>query len=193
MNNAKKFKMIVIGGSAGSLPVFMHILKRLPPAFSLPVIMVVHRQRNIISDLADIFFAANPAKKIIEPDDKEIISPSTIYLAPQNYHLLIENDLSFSLDYSETVQYSRPSIDVTFESAARVYKNELLAILLSGANSDGAAGLQQVVDYGGIGIAQDPLTAEYPAMPVSAIARVKNILVSDPENISNYLNSIICN
>jgi two-component system, chemotaxis family, protein-glutamate methylesterase/glutaminase len=190
LNKQQKTDLIVIGGSAGSLSVLLNIIKSLPDNFTLPMIIVVHRQRNVFSEFAKILAESNKNKRIIEPDDKEPINSSSIYIAPQNYHLLIEKDHTLSLDYSEAIKFSRPSIDVTFESAASVYKENLVAILLSGANSDGTAGFKSVVHNGGSVIAQDPSTAEFPAMPRSAIASMPGIQVLDPISISDLINSV---
>ena len=190
MNSIEKTDLIVIGGSAGSFSVLLHLVKMLPVDFVVPIIIVIHRQRNVLSEFTRIVADSNKDKKIVEPDDKEPIEKSCIYVAPQNYHLLIENDKSFSLDYSEAVKYSRPSIDVTFESAATVYKNNLVAILLSGANDDGAEGMKVVVKNGGTAIVQNPLTAEFPVMPRSAIASLSHALVLDPFEISKRINLI---
>lgn len=190
MNKSEKKELVVIGGSAGSLPVLIRIIKLLPGDFILPLAIVIHRQRNVVSEFTKILTQAFKHKKIVEPDDKEPIETGVIYIAPQNYHLLIEADLTFSLDYSEAVKFSRPSIDVTFESASLVYKNALTAILLSGANNDGTAGLKCVVENGGTVIAQAPETAEFPAMPRSAITSVTGIRILDPVEIGAYLNSV---
>lgn len=180
----RDIEMVVIGGSAGCLSVLMEILKSLPDNFPVPVVVIIHRQRNVMSELAKIIGSAVPGKVIVEPDDKEPIGSSSIYLAPQNYHLLFEADRTFSLDYSEPIKFSRPSIDVTFESAARVYKDKLMAVLLSGANNDGTAGMISIVENGGTAIAQDPETAEFRLMPVSAIEKVKNIRVMPAQMIA---------
>lgn len=183
-------QLIVIGGSAGSLPVLQSILRSLPDNFSIPVIIVIHRQRNVSSELSRILNSSSRKKKILEPDDKEPIRECCIYLAPQNYHLLIEEDKTISLDYSELVQFSRPSIDVTFDSAAKIYKSTLAAILLTGANNDGTKGLLSVVNEGGLAIAQDPKTAEYPVMPLSAIEKVEEIQVLKPHEIIEFLKAL---
>ena len=194
MNTRQKdIELVVIGGSAGCLPVLITILKSLPTNFSVPIAIVIHRQRNVVSEMVHILAAANQFKEIIEPDDKETISPCCIYLAPQNYHLLIEHDKTFSLDYSEAIKYSRPSIDVTFESAAQVYRQKLVAILLSGANNDGTAGLLSVVEKGGVAIAQSPATAQYPVMPLAAIENVTGLKVLDPDEISAYVKDLVVN
>ena len=107
--------------------------------------------------------------RIKEAEEKENIQSGTIYFAPPNYHLLIEEDRSISLSNEEKVNYSRPSIDVLFESASDVYKSELIGIILTGANDDGAKGISCIESNGGLTIAQDPATAKYPIMPRSAI------------------------
>lgn len=168
----------------------LHLIKSLPNDFSLPIVIVIHRQRNVASDFTKIISQVLKHKKILEPDDKEPVNTSCIYIAPQNYHLLFESDSTFSLDYSEPVKFSRPSIDVTFESAARIYKSGLIAILLSGANNDGTAGLQSVAENGGTMIVQDPSTAEFPAMPSAAITSVSGLLVLNPASIATYLTGV---
>jgi two-component system chemotaxis response regulator CheB len=110
-----------------------------------------------------------------------------VYLAPQNYHLLLEMEHCFSLDYSEPVHFSRPSIDVTMESAARVYGAACTGILLSGANQDGALGLQAIRQCGGLAIAQDPDTAEYPVMPLAALDIMPDLQVMTPEEMIRLL------
>jgi two-component system chemotaxis response regulator CheB len=190
LNYSGKEELVVIGGSAGSLPVLMQIINLFADDFVLPVVIVIHRQRNVLSEFTKILSNAFRNKKIREPDDKEPIEPSCIYIAPQNYHLLIEPNYTFSLDYSELIKFSRPSIDVTFENAALVYKDRLIAVLLSGANNDGTAGLKSVIQSGGKGIVQSPQTAEFAAMPVSAIASVPGVVVLSPNEIAGYLNNI---
>jgi two-component system chemotaxis response regulator CheB len=132
---------------------------------------------------------ALPAKNLIirEPEDKEPVQNGIVYLAPQNYHLQIEADKTFSLDYSEPVNFSRPSIDVTFDCVASVYKHRSVGILLSGASRDGAAGISKIIKKGGTGIAQDPATAEYAYMPQSAIDANAGILILTPEAIANHI------
>lgn len=184
-------ELLVIGGSAGSLPVLIQILKSLVNEITVPIVIVIHRQRNVVSELVKILNSALQIDIINEPDDKEAIMEGCIYIAPQNYHLLIEKDRTFSLDYSEAIKYSRPAIDVTFDSAARVYKNRLVGLLLSGANNDGCSGMNKIVSFGGTGIAQDPETAEYPAMPQSALKSIKGIKSLKPENIGSFIKALI--
>lgn len=171
MTNTKPDKMIIIGGSAGSIELIMDILKDVPPGFQTPILLVIHRMKNTASKLDLMIGDRAEHIHVIEPDDKQPITNGCVYLAPQNYHVLAEADKTFSLDYSEAVNYSRPSIDVSFESFAQVFGKGLLAIVLSGANKDGAAGLEAVIRQGGQGIVQAPDQAEYDSMPSAAIER----------------------
>jgi two-component system chemotaxis response regulator CheB len=182
--------LIIIGGSAGSLPVLLEIVESLPAGFTIPLVIVLHRLKNVNSDMDKILADAQQHMKIREPEDKEPIRQKHIYLAPQNYHLLIEMEQTFSLDYSELVHFSRPAIDVSFESAAKVFGKNLTAILLSGANQDGAAGVAAVAAAGGKVIVQDPATSEYPAMPRAAIEKTNDILILQPVEIVSYLKNM---
>ena len=159
---------LIIGGSAGSLAVIMSILSHLGPKQDLSVIIVVHRKSDQDSILAEVI-QSKTGWKTVEADEKEEIKPGIAYLAPANYHLLIERDRSFALDDSEKVNFSRPSIDVSFESAADVFGSELIAVLLSGASADGVQGLIRVKESGGISIVQSPESAEISYMPEQAI------------------------
>lgn len=170
----EKVGVIAIGGSAGSLSIVTEILSELPGYHRVPVIIILHRLRNVHSEMGRLL---SVKKKIIEPEDKEPVKESCIYLAPQNYHLLIEPDRTFMLDYSELVNYSRPSIDMTFSSIADIYGARGLGILLSGANRDGAAGLCQIIAAGGRGIVQDPQHAAFDAMPLAAINTCSGVQV----------------
>lgn len=161
-------KILLLAGSAGGFSVILNILKALEHPVQIPIIVVVHRNPKYASSIEDTLSKAL-LQKIKTADDKESIADGTIYFAPAGYHLLIEPDYSFSLDISEPVQYSRPSIDVTFESAAEIYKQNCTAILFSGANQDGAQGLLMIKKYGGKTYVQNPLEAEVPIMPQAAI------------------------
>jgi len=183
------FDIIAIGGSAGSIPIVSELLEALPGTFQYAVIIVLHRLKNVYSEMNRVLATPHKGTYIREPDDKDLIQPNSVYLAPQNYHLLIEADRSFSLDYSELVNYSRPSIDVTFESVAGVYGSRALAVLLSGANDDGAAGMEAILASGGQGIVQDPATAAYSAMPRAAAERNPKALVLPPNGIIKFLST----
>ncbi|NCI46594.1 chemotaxis protein CheB [Sediminibacterium soli] len=177
------FDIVLIGGSAGSLDLIIDILERLPPDFEIPLVLVVHRLKNTPSVLDELLSKKTGKHLVVEPEDKQSIRPGRIYLAPQNYHLLAESDHSFVLDYSEPIHYSRPAIDASFESFAGVYGSRMLAVLLSGANRDGADGLQAVLAKGGKAIVQAPGTAQYDAMPKAAIDQNPSAMVLEPIQI----------
>ena len=178
------FDIITIGGSAGSLAVLTGILDALPEKMRMPVVIILHRLKNVESEMGR-FLSAD--KNIAEPEDKETVKDYHLYLAPQNYHLMIEADKTFMLDYSELVNYSRPSIDMTFSSIADAYGSRALGILLSGANKDGAAGLCQIIAAGGTGIAQDPQTAAFEVMPRSAIDLCRDVKVLSIDEIIKFI------
>ena len=184
-----EIKLVVIGGSAGSLEVLLKILPALNLGFSIPVVIVLHRKNTSDSVLAELL-QSKIALPVHEVEEKEKIEAGTVYIAPADYHLLFEEDGTFSLDYSEKVHYSRPGIDVSFESAAGVYGSSLLAILLSGASSDGADGFGIVMEKGGVTIAQDPDTAEVSYMPAAAIAKHNVSYVLNVEEITAFLNAL---
>jgi two-component system chemotaxis response regulator CheB len=159
---------VVIGASAGAVEALTIVLTALPRNYSLPVFVVVHLPADRSSVLPGLF--ANQCQiRVKEVEDKEPIEKGTIYFAPPNYHMLIELDGHLSLSQEAPVLYSRPSIDVLFESATDVYGASLLGIILTGANSDGAKGLKALCDRGGAAIVQDPREALSQAMPLSAI------------------------
>jgi two-component system chemotaxis response regulator CheB len=182
----KSYDAIVIGASAGGLYVIIRILKLLPANFNKPVIVVQHRSRDERTLLEDVL-QQKCQVKIKQADEKELIKPGTVYFAPPDYHLLIERDGTFSLSCDAPVNYSRPSIDVLFETAADVYKEKLLAIILTGANKDGSYGIKKIAGMGGTTIAQAPETADYPEMPKAAIRTGYVQQVLDPEAIGQYL------
>lgn len=169
-NTVNRYSLLLIGGSAGSLDAILQMLPLLPVLRNLAIIIVLHRrsgESHMVELLAD-----KTAWVVKEAEEKEFIEPGTIYLAPADYHLLIERDKTFSLDYSEKVNYSRPSIDVTFEAAADVYGASVMALLLSGANQDGTEGLQKIKDVGGYVMVQDPADAVVSYMPQYGINHV---------------------
>ncbi|MGZ5254354.1 MAG: chemotaxis protein CheB [Flavitalea sp.] len=161
-------KVVTIGGSAGSLDVILNIIGSFPLNSGTVIIVVVHRKNDAESILADLI-GARTKIPVKDAEDKDLILPDHIYLAPSNYHLLIEDSHHFSLDTSEKINFSRPSIDVTFESIADVFGNKVIGVLLSGANSDGALGLKAIQLAGGLAIVQDPITADVDYMPKQAI------------------------
>src|ERR1700748_3088618 len=180
---------VVIGASAGALEALSLILPKLPAEYSLPIIIVVHVPPNRQSVLVDLF-RSNCRIAVQEAEDKASIRAGAVYFAPPNYHLLVEKHKSLSLSSDEPVLYSRPAIDVLFESAADAYGPALIGVLLTGANQDGANGMRAIMDSGGIVIVQDPRSAFAPAMPEAAIAACPGAVVLSPEDIAVYLGSI---
>ena len=161
-------RYLVIGGSAGSLEVILNLVAQLPRQPNAVVIIVVHRKKDNESILVNLL-SSRTRLAVKEVEDKDPILLNTIYLAPPDYHLLIERTDLFSLDSSEKIQYSRPSIDVTFESVAEAFGTKTIGILLSGANADGAAGMAKIRQAGGYTIVQDPATADVGYMPQQAL------------------------
>lgn len=167
-SSPESVRAVVIGASAGAVDALLQILPPLPQEFPLALLMVVHLPPESDSTLA-LLLAGRCAIAVKEAEDKEPIRPGVAYLAPPNYHLLVEPDLLLSLSSEEPVLYSRPSIDVLFESAADAFGNSLAGVVLTGANSDGARGLRAVVDAGGIALVQEPAGAEASPMPLAAL------------------------
>lgn len=159
---------VVIGASAGALEALSQILPALPPDSPLSIFIVVHLPPDRNSILPSIL-ATRCALEVKEAEDTEVIRPGTVYVAPPDYHLLVEPERTLSLSSDEPVLYSRPSIDVLFESAADAYGGELIGVVLSGANSDGANGARAVADAGGLVLVQMPDSADAFAMPRAAL------------------------
>jgi two-component system, chemotaxis family, protein-glutamate methylesterase/glutaminase len=183
-----KYQAIVIGGSAGSIKVVKQILKDLDFVPSVPVIIGLHRlQTDKSSGLRDVIQYAT-AMPVYEPEQGDKAVGGSVYLAPVNTHLVLNNKLEFELSQSPLVHYSRPSIDVLFLSATDVYKHKLAAILLTGANRDGAFGMKNIKESGGLTIVQHPEDCFIPTMPESALAisPIDHVLYST--EISIFLN-----
>ena len=179
-------KVVAIGGSAGSLETVLDIIQQLPDRPGAVFVIVVHRKNDKESILQNLI-AQRTKLTVVEVEDKEMIQPNTIYLAPADYHLLVENESIFSLDASDKIHFSRPSIDVTFESIAEIFKDGVIGILLSGSNSDGAQGMARIKSLGGKTIAQNPETSEVGYMPQQAIRLGCVDRVVDGENIGRAL------
>ena len=160
--------MLILGGSAGSFKLLFRLVKQLPDTLNKTVLIIIHRKKNFFSEIEKLF-AENSRMLLREVNDKDCINKQTIYIAPANYHTLIEKEKCFGLDVSEAVWYSKPSIDVSFESAAEAYKDCCTAVLFSGANQDGAEGLLKLRKSGSLTIVQNPEEAEMPDMPQAAI------------------------
>jgi two-component system, chemotaxis family, protein-glutamate methylesterase/glutaminase len=179
-------KSIVIGASYGGMEAIKTLLGGLPSGFQIPVCIVLHiGNSSINSYLTQLNNKTSFFVK--EAEEKETIKPGCVYFAPPNYHLQIENNFTFSLSTDLKVNFSRPSIDVLFETAAWSYKNELIGILLTGANSDGAEGLKTIKKYGGTTIVENPETAFAKTMPVSAIKNEKPSFILELQDISKKI------
>jgi two-component system chemotaxis response regulator CheB len=185
----KRYEAIVIGSSAGGLNALKTIFRGLSKRFNIPLIIVQHISPDAENYLIQILHDLRKLK-VKEADEKERPVPGVAYLAPPNYHLLLEADRTFTLTIDERVNYARPSIDVLFETAAEAYKDKLIGIILTGANNDGSLGLKKIKDFGGLTIVQDPETAEVESMPRAAIqtAVVDHIVPLD--EIASFLNSL---
>lgn len=165
-------RVIVIGASAGGISALQIVLARLPDAFPLAILIAQHRPANMHSNLTEILARAS-ALPVKEAQEAEEIRGGTVYLAPANYHLLVETNATLSLSVDAHVCFARPSIDILFESAAQAFHENLIAIILSGANADGSAGIKKVAQCGGITIVQEPSDAEMPDMPRAALLAVE--------------------
>ncbi|VVO02958.1 chemotaxis protein CheB [Pseudomonas fluorescens] len=164
-----RVEAIVIGASAGGVEALLSIFRTLGQGFSLPIIVVLHLPDERRSQLAEVF-ARRVSMPVKEARDKALIEPGTLYFATPGYHLSVEQDRSLSLSLEDRVHHSRPAIDYLFESAADAYGPGLAAVLLTGANQDGARGLAQVKRRGGLTVVQDPQEAQVSIMPDAALA-----------------------
>ena len=185
----ENFDAVLIGGSAGALEVLHDVLPGLSARLAATVVVLVHQPPDADGVLAEVLagFTALPVKTA---EDKEVLQPGSLHVAPSDYHLLIENERSFALSIDEPLHFSRPSIDVLFESAADVYGARLLAVLLSGASADGARGLQTVRQAGGTTVVQRPDSASVAYMPNAALALGRPTHVYDPDQISAMLRAL---
>ncbi len=164
----------------------LSILLAMGRDYPIPVLVVLHRNNTFESSLEELM-STRTNLVIKEVEEKEPVAPGVVYLCPADYHVLLEQDHTFSLDYSERVNYSRPSIDVTMRSAADVYGTGLIALLLSGGNADGSDGLAYAQSKGGLAIVQDPATADVPYMPQQAILRMAVDLVVPTEELPGLM------
>lgn len=180
----------MIGGSAGSLDVIIRILPELDKTLGYALVIIVHRRAYQDSLLSDIL-GMKTDWTVKEAEEKEPVLPGYVYIVPSDYHLLIERDHTLSLDDSEKVNYSRPSIDVTFESGAETYGSQLVAVLLSGANADGVDGMRRVKELGGKCIVQDPASADVSYMPQQAIDNVAVDQVVDADGLGKFINDLM--
>ena len=183
------YEAIVIGVSSGGMNAMKVMFSLLPKDFNIPIIIVQHLSPR--SENQWIKLLNHKSNLLIkEADEKEIIEPGNIYIAPANYHLLIETNKTFSLTIDERVNFARPSIDVLFESAAEAYKNKLIGVVLTGSNNDGTKGIKRIQECGGLTIVQNPETSESAYMPTAAIAAVHPDYILSLEEIINLLINI---
>jgi two-component system chemotaxis response regulator CheB len=183
--NAELPRAIAIGVSAGGVDVLNRIFRELPRPFPIPIFVTLHVSPH--TDFIPEAFHGGPGLEVKESEDKELVKPGKVYFAASDYHLLIEKNGRLSFSSEEPVHYARPSIDVMFESAADTYGAGLLGIVLTGANDDGASGLERVKNEGGTTIVQDPKSAASEAMPTAAIRLCAPDYVSDPETIAKLM------
>lgn len=179
------YSIVVVGTSWGGLNALRELAGALPADFRIPTVLVQHRHRQ--SDhLLSTFLQERTTLAVTEVEDKMPIEPGTLFVAPADYHLLVDRGF-FTLSTDPPVRYSRPSIDVTFYSAADAYADATIGVILTGANSDGSRGLRRIFDRGGLAFVQDPATAESPTMPTAAIRCVPGALVATISGISAKL------
>jgi two-component system chemotaxis response regulator CheB len=180
---------VVIGTSAGGVDALLRILPALPAKLAVPILIVIHLPRERDSLLPQIF-QPKCLRPVREAEDKEPLAPGTVYFAPPDYHLLVDEGPVLALSSDPLVNFSRPSIDVLFESAADAFGPRLAAVLLTGANQDGAAGLEAVDRAGGITIVQDPADAQVPVMVESALRRIAATFVLTLTEIEHLLGTL---
>lgn len=182
-------KAIIIGTSAGGVDALKIIFRGLPADFSVPIVVVHHLPSQMKTDIAMVYrqYTKMPVRIV---EDKDTMERGFIYFAPPGYHLLIERDLSFSLDVDEPVRFSRPSIDVTFASAARALGRDMIGVLLTGANDDGARGLAEVKMKDGYTLVQNPQNADAPYMPQSALHMMEPDAIADISEVAGLLTDL---
>ncbi|MCP5048985.1 MAG: chemotaxis protein CheB [bacterium] len=190
MGFRSRYSCIAIGVSSGGMNALSTIIPIFPRSFPVPVIIVQH-----ISPQSDNYmtrYLDNLSElKVKEVDEKEKIIPGFVYTAPPNYHVLVEEDGTFSLSVEDRINFARPSVDVLFESAADIYGSRLVGVVLTGANNDGSKGLKKIKEQGGLTIVEDPATAEVDGMPAAAAAAVKVDYILPLEEIGPFLVSLV--
>ena len=182
----KTYAAVVIGVSSGGMRALEVILPLLPADYGLPIMVVLHREKSSTDFICRFLDDLSPLR-VLEAEEKMIAQAGYIYIAPPNYHLQVEMDCSLSLTVDPPVNWSRPSVDVLFETAAEVYREKLVGVVLTGANSDGSRGLARVKQLGGLVVIQTPETAEAPQMPQSAIDVVGGNNVLSLNDIGSFL------
>ena len=184
----RRYRIVLVGASYGGVEALQALLPGLSPGLPVPVCVVQHRSRDTDDGLCE-FLRGHSRLPVVEPNDKDEVEAGRVYLAPRDYHLLVE-DGRFALSVDAPVTYARPSIDVLFESAADVYGGDAVGVVLTGANRDGARGLARIKERGGLAVVQDPQEAESRAMPESALAAAKVDRVLKLREIAPLLNEL---
>jgi two-component system chemotaxis response regulator CheB len=166
----------------------LKLIPQIKAPINFAIVIVLHRKSGSNSSISEVF-NLKTSINVLECEDKDTIDAGNIYFAPADYHLLIEKNCTFSLDYSEKVNFSRPAIDITFKVAADLYEEKMVAILLSGANSDGAEGMLYVHQKNGTTIVQDPISAEIDTMPKEALSLFEPDFIADTDELIRLINS----
>lgn len=187
LNNS--YKAVVIGGSAGSFQGITKILSQLPKTFPLPIIMCLHRLKHVRNGFVEAL-SIKSVFPVTEPYDKEPIKKGGVYLAPSNYHMSVELGNYFAMSTEEMVNNSRPAIDITLGTAAYVYRDKLIGILLSGANRDGGLGMKHIKDRGGLTIVQEPTECMIDTMPKAAMGLTKIDYVLKVDEIVSFIKEL---
>lgn len=182
-------EIVVVGTSRGGLKALQSLLSGLDAGFTLPMVIVQHRGKDLETGLCE-YLGRSSQMPVSEPEDKEPILEGHVYLAPRDYHLLIES-ASFALSTDPPVGFARPSIDVLFESAAHEYRERTIGVILTGSNQDGARGLAVIKEHGGVTVVEDPVTAAHREMPDAALARSNPNWVMSLQEIAPCLNNML--
>jgi len=188
-NLNSSYKAVVIGGSAGSFQGITKILSHLPKTFPLPIIMCLHRLKHVRNGFVEAL-SIKSVFPVVEPYDKEQIKKGGVYLAPSNYHMSVELGNYFAMSTEEMINNSRPAIDITLGTAAYVFREKLIGILLSGANRDGGMGMKHIKDKGGLTIVQEPTECMIDTMPKAAMALTKIDHVLKVDEIVSLMNEL---
>jgi two-component system chemotaxis response regulator CheB len=187
LNNS--YKAVVIGGSAGSFQGITKILAQLPKTFPLPIIMCLHRLKHVRNGFVEAL-SIKSVFPVTEPYDKEMIKKGGVYLAPSNYHMSVELGNHFAMSTEDMINNSRPAIDITLGTAAYVFREKLIGILLSGANRDGGMGMKHIHDKGGLTIVQEPTECMIDTMPKAALALTKIDHILKVDEIVSLMNEL---
>ncbi|WP_420265394.1 chemotaxis protein CheB [Candidatus Magnetominusculus dajiuhuensis] len=186
----RRYEAVVIGASAGGIEALRALFTGLPDDFPLPIAAVLHLHRSTKDELINLL-QREVRLTVKYAQDKEKIKNGVLYIAPPDYHLLIEDDSTFSLSVDEHVNYSRPSIDVLFESASDAYRGHIIGIILTGANRDGSMGLKRIKARGGTAIVENPQSAQFPDMPLAAISETEVDYILDVKEIAGKIYELV--